>query len=113
MAFQIAAANVGMPAAVEFKGFLDVYRDLPKLDDIVQDPRKARVPLEPSQQFAVSAMLARAATVQNLKAIVAYLKRLPVAFSVMAVTDAIRRDADLKQAPGFTDWATSSQAVVL
>ena len=113
MMFQTAAANVGMPAAVEFKGFLDVYRDLPKLEDIVADPTAARVPIEPTQQFAVSAMLARAATAQNLKAVVAYLKRLPVEFSVMAVTDAIRRDADLKQAPGFTDWATSSQAVVL
>jgi len=113
MTFQIAKANVGESAAVEFKGFLDVYRDLPKLVDIVADPKAARVPREPSQQFAVSAMLARVATDENFKSVVSYLKRLPVEFSVMAVTDAIRRDADLKQAPGFTDWATSSQAVVL
>jgi len=113
LAFQIAKAKVGEAAAVEFKGFLEVYRDLPKLDDIVDQPTSARVPTEPSQQYAVSAMLAKNACASNFKALVKYLRRLPVEFSVMAVTDAVRRDPGLQQAPGFVDWATSSQAVTL
>jgi hypothetical protein len=104
---------VGEAAAAEFKGFLEVYRDLPKLTDIYTDPQNARVPLEPSAQYAVSAALARNATAQNFANIVSYLDRMPVEFSVMAVTDAVRRDVTLKSAPGFTTWAVANQHITL
>lgn len=113
MAYQIAAANVGEAAAAEFKGFLDVYRQLPKLSDIIANPKTERVPLEPSAQYAVSAALSRAADAKTLASIVTYLERLPVEFSIMAMTDAIRRDTSLKSAPGFTKWAIANQSVTL
>lgn len=113
LAFQIASACVGEAAAAEFKGFLEVYRDLPKLADIYADPTGTRVPLEPSAMFAVSAALARNATAQTLAATVEYLKRMPVEFSVMSVTDAVRRDVALKSAPGFSVWAVANQHVTL
>jgi hypothetical protein len=113
MAFQIAEANVGEAAAVEFKGFLDVYRSLPKLAEIEAAPDTCRIPLEGSAQFAVCAMLSRAASASNLAAIVRYVKRIGADYSVMTVTDAVRRDVNLKQAPGYADWAVANQHVMV
>lgn len=111
--YSVAKARVGEAAAVEFKGFLDVYRSLPKIADIIAKPQSVHVPLEPSAQYAISSALARASTAANLKAIITYLGRLPVEFSVMAISDAVRRDATLKTAPGFTQWQVANQAVTL
>ena len=34
-------------------------------------------------------------------------------FDTVVVSDAVRRDETLKQAPGYTDWAVRHQDVVL
>lgn len=111
--YRVAASIVGEAVAGEFKGFLDVYRSLPRMEDIARDPVSAIVPSEPSALYAVAAGLGRAATASSLKNIVTYLARLPVEFSVMSMMDAIKRDASLKSAPGFTSWALVNQDVVL
>jgi hypothetical protein len=112
-AFEIAEANIGTPVAIEFKGFLDVFTTMPRLPEIFANPTTARVPLEASAKYAISGALSRAATPQNLQAIVTYMKRVGPEFSTICVTDAIRREELLKQAPGFSDWAIANQHVTL
>lgn len=109
--FSVASSLVGEACASEFKGFLDVYKNLPRIDAIINDPTGTIVPLEPSARYAIAAALSRAASHANFAAIVQYLARMPTAeFSVMAITDATRRDPALKDAPGFAQWAIANQA---
>jgi hypothetical protein len=103
---------VGDGAGIEFMAFVDMYRKLPSVDAIIHDPKKAPLFDKPNMQYAVASALARAMTDENIDRVVTYLNRMPVEFNVMAVKDAITRDADLQGTKEFTTWAIRHSDVV-
>lgn len=109
----LIAGQVGAGQASEFDGFLRLHRSLVPLDQIIRDPSGAPVPGEPAMLYAVAAGLARKATMGNFAAVTTYSRRMPAEFDTVVVSDAVRRDDTLKQAPGYTDWAIRHQDVVL
>lgn len=106
---------VGEAPAGEFEGFYRAFRELPPIDSIFADPMGAKVPAasEASAVYAVSAALARRATVQNFGAALAYAGRLPREFEIVTATDAVRRDPKLQETAAFTAWAVRNQDVTL
>ena len=105
--------TIGEGAAIEFASFIKLYRNLPSIDAILLDPKKSPVPKDdPASLFAVSCALARRATVDNFKACITYLDRLPDEYSVMSVKDAIARDSTLAATGEFTKWAIGKSDVV-
>ena len=109
----LIAGQVGQAQASEFDGFLRLHRSLVPLDQIIRDPSGSPVPNEPAMLYAVAAGLARKATMSNFAAVTTYARRMPAEFDTVVVSDAVRRDETLKQAPGYTDWAIRHQDVVL
>ena len=67
--FALYEGTVGRGAAIEFTGFLRVFRSLPSLDGILLNPGTAPVPDEPSALCAVATGLARRTTEQNFAAV--------------------------------------------
>jgi len=104
---------IGDGAAIEFASFLKLYRNLPSIDAILLDPKHAPCPKDdPASLFAVSCALARRAGVDNLKAVITYLDRLPEEYSVMCIKDAIARESTLASTGEFTKWAIAHADVV-
>src|ERR1700730_4770334 len=85
------AGTVGEGPAGELVGFLDVYRQLPSIDGILMNPKKAKVPEEPGALFAVSAALARKSTEGNFDRVMTYADRMPPEWMVYCVKDATAR----------------------
>jgi hypothetical protein len=102
----------GDGAAVEFSAFMQLYRELPSIDAILLDPKHAPVPEKPASLFAVSCALGRRATVDNFDRVTQYLNRLSDEYNVMAVKDAVARDAGIAGTPVFTKWAIKHSDVV-
>lgn len=98
---------IGKGYGAQFTGFLRVYRDLPKLEDIVARPTKEPIPDEDQTDVmcALAAMLGRAMTKVNADPVVKYLLRLPSEFCVFALRDATHRDPELKKTPSLKNWA--------
>ncbi len=105
------AGSVGEGAAVEYSGFLRMYRELPSIDGILLNPATAALPTQPATLFAVAAALARRANDSNFGRVIQYMSRLPKEFNVYCVKDAIRRDPSLQHLPEFTDWAVKNADV--
>ena len=103
---ELIAGAVGAAAATEFIAFLNTYRALPNIDAILLDPDSATLPSRPDEKYAVACALSHRATDTNIDRVCKYLNRMPAEFSVLCVTDAIRRTPTLQQAPAFTKWAT-------
>src|SRR3990167_9301164 len=61
----LVAGLVGDGPAVEFEGFLRLFRALPSIDSIIADPSKAPIPQEPGILYAVATAVARHATRAN------------------------------------------------
>ena len=109
---ELYRGTVGNGAAVEYSAFIKLYRGLPSIDAILLDPKKSPVPKEPAELFAVACALGRRMSADNMKNAVTYLDRLSDEYSVLAVKDAIARDAALAGTGDFTKWAIAHADVV-
>ena len=110
---RLFATHIGDAVAGEFDAFLELYRSLGSLDDIVRDPDSAPVPTEPSCRYAVCTGLGRIADRKNFANIVRYAKRLKHRESeVLVVTDAASRDNSLKNTTVYSKWAIDNQDIV-
>jgi hypothetical protein len=99
------SGSVGEGAAVEYSAFLDMYKSLVSIDQILLSPKGTPVPTTPSALYAVCSALARVATDSNLARVVQYLDRCPQEFAVMCVKDAVERTPAIASCPDFTRWA--------
>jgi hypothetical protein len=102
------AGAVGQGAAAEFIAFLTIYENAPDIDDIIANPKTAKIPEEPSALFAVASSLAHAATEKNFKAIATYAERLyknqKGEFATFAVRDSIRKNRNISKTEAFASY---------
>lgn len=110
--FECIKGAVGEGAAAEFVGFLKIFRKLPDPDLILQDPTKGEIPTDPATLYALAGALSARATVENLHQVVTYVGRMPPEFSVLCLSQAVRRDPDLTTTKAFTDWAVAHHDVM-
>jgi dynein-related subfamily AAA family protein len=106
--FGLYEGTVGRGAAIEFTGFLRVFRSLPSLDGILLNPATAPIPDEPSALCAVATGLARRTTEQNFAAVIHYADRLAREYGTLLVKAATARLPGLAHHPAFTRWAVNN-----
>lgn len=111
--YELFQGTVGPAAAAEFMGFLQVWRDLPGVEDILEDPAGAPVPEEPAAAYALCEALAGKAAPETMDALAAYAARLPVEFGVLLMRDAVCCDVRAVQTEAFARWAAANAQVLL
>jgi len=110
--FECFKGAVGEGAAAEFLGFLRIYRSLPDIDDILRNPQTAPVPTDPATLYALCGALSHRATKGNFEQVIQYTDRMPSEFSVLTVSQAVRRDPALVNTKVFSDWAKKYKSVL-
>jgi hypothetical protein len=110
---RLFAGLIGAGQASELDGFIGLYRSLGSLDEVLKNPSSAKVPSEPSEQYAVATGIARLATRKTMAAVCEYSDRLPNDIGVLAVTDAVRRDRSLANTSAFGSWAVNHQDITV
>lgn len=109
----LIAGLVGADAAAQICAFMDLYKTIQSLDDIIADPVSAAVPQEASLRWAVVTGLGRMAKRSNMDSIVTYAQRLPREAEVMLVHDAVQRDETCKNTAAFGQWAARNASVLI
>lgn len=105
---------VGDAAAVEFEGFARIYKSLPSIASILNNPTGAPVPSDPAGRYAVTSGLARAIRDDDtFRRALSYVERLTREFSILLATAATGRDARLKETGTFVHWAIRNQDVTI
>jgi hypothetical protein len=91
----VVSGCVGEAAAVELVGFLQVYRDLPDLDDVLKNPRTTTVPAtKPAVLYALCGALAeRSKALADLDNLAAFGMRLPEEFSALLLRDTFQANS--------------------
>lgn len=112
---QLVTAIVGEGAAIEFEGFVQIYKGLPSIDQILADPRGVHVPRadEPAALWAVSQALAKRVKQSSFAQALSYTDRLPKEFQISMVVDAVRRDPTLTKTNSFVKWSVANQDVMI
>lgn len=111
--YELFQGTVGHSAAAEFAGFLQVWRELPTVESILESPGSAVVPEEPAAAYALCEALARRASEETMPALTAYAERLPAEFSVLLMRDAVCHDREIVHTESFSRWAAGNAHVLM
>lgn len=98
--FETFKGAAGKKMALEFTGFLKIYKELPTFKEIVTSPESAKVPSEVSGKFAVMGIIVENITNSNMKQCLTYLGRLS-----NEVTTAAMRLVSIKKPEALTNEA--------
>jgi hypothetical protein len=101
---ELYSGAVSAGHATEFLAFLDLAKNAPSLDAIIMNPKTEKVPKEPSLMYLVSAGLAMRADKKNFSRIFTYLERMPQAFRVLCMRDAVQKNNQLSATDTFLAW---------
>lgn len=111
--YDLLRGTVGDGAAAEFMGFLQVWRDLPVVEDVLCNPDTAPVPTEPTSLYAICEALGAKASLENAEALVQYARRLPAEFGVLLMREAVCHDEKIVQSESFTAWASANAHILM
>ncbi len=103
---------IGPGAAAELVGFLQLFRQLPSVDEILLSPEIAPLPSDPSSQIAIATALGRILDDQKIARGMKYLKRMATEMRVLAMRDAAARDRAITHTPEFTDFGLQHAEVL-
>lgn len=92
--------------AREFYSYTAIYRDIPSIEEIIDNPERAKVVKQPANQFALSGMISDAIDEKNAKPLMTYLNRLDIEFQVIAVQAMVAKNDDLLEQEDVVDWKT-------
>lgn len=104
--------TIGSGATAELVGFLQLFRQLPSIDEILLNPDTAPVPAEPSSQIAIATALGRVMTDQSIGRGKKYLDRMATEMRVLAMRDAAARDRAITHTPEFTEFGLQHAEVL-
>lgn len=102
---EICAQAVGAPFASAWFGYRLVEKDLPRIEDIIKDPKGTPVPERKDVTYALMAALAAAANAKNLPQVIMYVDRCPPEMATMLMKDVAAKVKDLEKVPAFLRWA--------
>lgn len=100
----LVSALVGGAAAVEFMAYMKYYASLPTLEEIVKDPKKAKIPTEIPSICAIVSMLAARITKEQIVPVLAYVARMNKEYEVTFMTELINRDKSFSELKEFKAW---------
>ena len=107
------AGTVGQGAATTLATFIEIYADLPTIEQIMNNPGSGwTVPTEQSRQFAITTMLSQNTDATNIKKMITAIKRLPIEFQVITFKDIYNRKPELKRDPAIIKWIAENADVM-
>lgn len=110
--FDCFSGRVGEGPTAELIGFLKIAAQLPPKEQILMNPKTAPVPEDPSALYAVTGMLAKAATVNNFENVVTYMDRTPPEFQAMLVKDVMKTTPGVTSTKAFVKWGVKFAEVL-
>ena len=97
--------QLGEGTTADFTGYLRIWRDLPKSDDVLKNPKGHAIPTDPSILYALCSSLAHKANKTNIKSIIEFGSRFEnQEFTAFLMKDTLKRHPDLKSEKVVTDW---------
>ncbi len=103
----------GESFAVEFTGFLRMFRNMINPVTVLMNPDGSPIPQEISTLYALCTALSRLVDDNSADRFFRYCNRLQDEFSVMTVSDAMRIKPELQNTRAFIDWTAKHKDVMI
>ena len=110
---ELIKGAIGEGAAGEFFGFVRDIKDMPDIDHIMMDPRRAPLPGSTPVTHAVSMTLSDKAKAGNFAKLMDYIERLGREFQVAFVRAAVAREKNILNTERYIKWALANQNIMV
>lgn len=110
--FEMFKGAAGECFSAEYCSFLNIYKNLPNIDEIFLAPDKAKIPTEPAVLYAISGAIASKVTTTNADAAFQYVKRLPVEIGVACIKDTVTRRREILNTRAYATWAVDNGNII-
>ena len=104
----VLVGTVGEGPATEFRAFCDVYKDLPTIEDMLENPTLVNIPREPGHQYAMTTLISHHANDDTIEALMIVAKKLPIEFQVVVLKDIYSIAPELKKNQIIQDWVSQN-----
>lgn len=104
----LLAGTLGEAVAREYSAFSELYRDLPTMDEILANPKTAKLPNGPGAVYAMIGNLSSNMIDKNVEPILEFIERLPADFRIVAVKEGFRRQKNLMAHPVIQKWIAAN-----
>ena len=111
-AVEIASGMIGEGAAAQLFAFVRLGQEMPKFEDIVKDPAKAKVSTKPDANMLICYSLAARVDIATVDPVIEYIERLPKEFAVTFAKTAGRRNKQLVVTKAFGQWCARNASLV-
>lgn len=111
--FKMVAGAAGELFAIEFETYMKVYRTLPSLTQIENDPMGTMVPNEISAQFALAGLIVEKMNRNNIGPFFQYLPRLGDELLVASMFNGSKRNPSVVSTPEFNQFAVKYGHLIL
>lgn len=101
---QLLAPLISEGVAREFVAFCDIYRDLPRISEIISKPTKVSIPTRIDIRWATLTSVAAAATEDNIEDLFKYINRFPGEFRVVCMRQMVKRNPALLDTEVMAQW---------
>lgn len=91
--------------ASDFITFLEVYQDMPKLEDVIREPNSLPVPQAPNLRWATVSSLSSRINKKNFLPISTYIQRFDMSFQILFFRMSIPGNPELRELPEFPSIA--------
>ena len=100
--------TVGEAAAIDWMGFRKLKEKLPTYEEVVNNPKKTRVPSEPDQKYAVAALLATSVKKETIEKdlpnLTKYVSRMTREFQILFIKCAVAVEYSLLNEECMDSW---------
>lgn len=113
---ELATGAIGEGTAAQFVSFMRVVEQLPDFEEIVNNPKKCKLPDKdrPDAQYATTQMIAHRVDGDSAEPAFTYLERLPREFQVSGIRAAMQKTgASLLQSKKFAGWLRQNQDLLV
>lgn len=108
---EMFASRMGMAEATKLEGFLRMYHELPKLEEVVLNPDTAPVSDNPSCKWLIMTSLAKKAKPENFAPIVKYAERFEKDYQVLFMKNINDSNKELMETRTFIQWSSENEGI--
>lgn len=102
----LLAGTISEGIAIEFINHLKIYKDIPKVPQIVASPETVPVPQDISILWALTGSISHHATEENFRKLMTYIQRMPKEYQAVTMRESLRRKTELKKHPSTLAWVS-------
>ena len=100
----VLVGTVGEGPALEFRAFLEVYKDLPDIDTMINEPTTVKIPNEPGHQYAMTTLISHNAKEDTIAPLMIIIKKLPIEFQVVVLKEISATNPALRKHAVIEAW---------